>query len=207
MHDPADNNRRTVQAYDAYAERYAEVTKDGRTPTGSDGFDIFLARLPEGGRILEVASGPGWDADMMEARGFHVRRTDVSEGFIVVQARRNRLVEKLDLIADDLGGPYDGLVALYVVQHIPRDQVADLLERISHAIAPKGAFLFSFQIGEGERIEKGESGDYHIVMWKREDMEALITRYGLQIIWSRVDDDTEGRWVSLVAVHAKSQAT
>ena len=200
MPDITEKNRRTVQAYDAYAERYAEVTKDGRSEAGAEAFDTFLAHVKPAGRILEVASGPGWDADLMESRGFTVRRTDISDGFIAVQARRNKHVERLDLLRDNLGRHYDGLVALYVLQHIPRMLVDGLMERMAHAIAPEGALLLSFQIGEGERTETGSSGDYHVVMWPREEMEALITSHCFDIVWSRVDDDTEGRWVTLVAV-------
>lgn len=198
--DPADTNRRTVEAYDVYADRYAEVTQAGRSESGGEALEAFFARMKPAGHILEVASGPGWDADAMEARGFAVRRTDVSDGFIAVQAKRGKRVERLDLISDELGGPYDGLVALYVIQHIPRNVVNSVVSRMAGALAPGGALLFSFQLGEGERIDHGTSGDYHVVMWAREEMEALLVRHGLEIMWQRVDDDTEGRWVTLVAV-------
>lgn len=200
MHDPADKHRRTVQAYDAYAERYAEVTQTGRSESGGEALDRFMERVRPGGHVLEVASGPGWDADAMESRGLAVRRTDISEGFIAVQANRGRRVELLDLIADDLGGPYDGVVALYVIQHIARALVDGVIARMADALVPGGALLFSFQLGDGERIDVGTSGDYYVVMWAREDMEALLVRHHFRIVWSRIDDDTEGRWMTLVAV-------
>ena len=50
--------------------------------------------------------------------GLSIWRTDLSEGFITFQQKRGRTVHPLDLIEGDLGGPCDGLVALYVIQHI-----------------------------------------------------------------------------------------
>ena len=99
--DPADENRLTVDAYDAYAERYAEVTQASHFDSRDEGLDLFAARMKPGGAVLEVASGPGWDADVMEGRGLTVRRTDLSEGFIAVQAKRGKRVERLNLTNDD----------------------------------------------------------------------------------------------------------
>jgi 2-polyprenyl-3-methyl-5-hydroxy-6-metoxy-1,4-benzoquinol methylase len=158
-----------------------------------------MARVKPKGRILEIASGPGWDADLMESRGLSVRRTDISEGFIAVQAKRGKRADRLDLIEDDLGGPYDGLVALYMIQHIARPLVDGVIARMAAALVPDGLLLFSFQLGEGERVDAGTGGDYHIVMWPREEMEAMLVRHGLEIVWERTEDGREARWVTLVA--------
>jgi 2-polyprenyl-3-methyl-5-hydroxy-6-metoxy-1,4-benzoquinol methylase len=197
--DPEDENRRTVEAYDVYADRYAEVTRESHFESRDEALDVFMARVKPKGRILEVASGPGWDADVMESRGLNVRRTDISEGFIAVQAKRGKRVERLDLIEDDLGGPYDGLVALYMIQHIARPLVDGVIARMAAALVPDGLLLFSFQLGEGERVDAGTGGDYHIVMWPREEMEAMLVRHGLEIVRERTEDGREARWVTLVA--------
>jgi 2-polyprenyl-3-methyl-5-hydroxy-6-metoxy-1,4-benzoquinol methylase len=197
--DPADKNQRTAKAYDDYAERYAEVTRESHFESRDEALDLFMARVKPEGRVLEVGSGPGWDADLMESRGLAVRRTDISDGFIAVQAKRGKHVERLDLIEDDLGGPYDGLVALYVIQHIARPLVDVVIARMAAALVPEGMLLFSFQLGNGERVDAETTGEYHIVMWPREEMEAILVRHGLKIVWSRTEDGRQARWVTLVA--------
>lgn len=197
--DATDENQRTVKAYDAYAERYAEVTRESHFESRDEALDLFMARVKPKGRILEVASGPGWDADLMESHGLTVRRTDISDGFIAVQAKRGKHVERLDLIADDLGGPYDGLVALYVMQHIARPLVDGVIARMADSLVPDGLLLVSFQLGDGERVEAEPTGDYHIVMWAREEMDAILVRHGLEIVWDRTEDGREACWVTLVA--------
>lgn len=197
--DPADANRKTVQAYDVYAETYAKNTAEGTTPTASISVERFIAEVRPGGHVLEVASGPGWDADRMEAHGLDVRRTDASQGFIAVQAKRGKTVEALNLIADDLGGPYDGLVALYVMQHIPRDAVDGLIGRMAAALEPGGVLLLSFQDGEGESVENGASGDYHVMLWPRETMLGMLASHGLKVEWERADADSDLNWLSVIA--------
>jgi 2-polyprenyl-3-methyl-5-hydroxy-6-metoxy-1,4-benzoquinol methylase len=197
--DPAEKNRRTVEAYSAYADRYAEATRDSHFGSRDEALDLFMARVKPGGRVLEVASGPGWDADVMDEHGLEVRRTDVSAGFIAVQAKRGRQVERLDVISDALGGPYDGLVALYMIQHIARPLVDGVISRMAAALAPDGLLLFSYQLGDGERVNAETTGDYHIVMWAREDMDAVLARHGLETVWDRTEDGEEARWVTLVA--------
>jgi cyclopropane fatty-acyl-phospholipid synthase-like methyltransferase len=199
VRDPADANRRTVEAYDAYADRYAEVTRESHFASRDQALDLFMAGMQPAGRVLEVASGPGWDADVMEAHGFTVRRTDISEGFIAVQARRGKRAERIDVIEDDLGGPYDGLVALYMIQHIGRPQVDAVIARMAGALVPEGLLLFSFQLGEGERVETEPTGDYSIVMWQREEMESMLARNGFETVWDRTEDGREACWVTLVA--------
>lgn len=195
-----DRNHQTVAAYDDYAARYAEVTAPGQSQYGFDAVERFVRLVGPGARVLEVASGPGWDADAMEDAGLHVRRTDLSEGFIAVQAERGKTVEKLDLISDDLGGPWDGLVALYVLQHIERDQLEGVIARMVAALRSGGVLLTSFQEGETETEQNGsEGGVYHVVQWRPGDMLDLLAGQGLTIEWNHSFEGDEARWTILIA--------
>ncbi len=59
------------------------------TPTAEhvEALKNLAASAGPGGRVLEVASGPGWDADRLEAMGLEVRRTDLSGGLHRLPAR------------------------------------------------------------------------------------------------------------------------
>ncbi|HWW11653.1 MAG TPA: methyltransferase domain-containing protein, partial [Brevundimonas sp.] len=159
----------------------------------------LVARVGPGGRVLEVASGPGWDADRLEAMGLQVRRTDLSDGFIAFQRDRGRVVESLDLITGDLGGPWDGIVALYVIQHIGRDLVEGVVARIAAALHPDGTLLMSFQTGDGERLSQAPEGVYQVVRWAEATMTALLSRHGLVIDRRWVFEGREGQWITVIA--------
>lgn len=198
MTEPS-RNRRTVAAYDDYAEKYAEVTQD-RLPIGDEALARFADALGRGAQVLEVASGPGWDADELEARGLNVRRTDLSEGFIAVQRQRGKIVEPLDLVSDDLGGPWNGLMALYVLQHIEREGMEGVIRRVVAALRPGGLFLTSFQEGEGEWRQTGsEGGTYTMIRWRPADMLDLMVGCGLELDWSHSFEGDEARWTILIA--------
>ena len=121
-------HHRTVESYERIARDYADDTAPGPSGVGDFGGDALrrlLGAVPAGGSVLEVGSGPGWDADFLEAHGVAVRRTDITDAFIDLQAERGKVVERLDVTSDDLGGPYDAVLALAVLQHVDRALMPD----------------------------------------------------------------------------------
>ena len=148
-----------------------------------------------------MGSGPGWDADFVESHGISVRRTDVAAAFIDFQAERGKQVERLDVTSDELGGPYDAVIALAVLQHVERDQIPALLRRVAAALHPGGVFLVATREGDGESWEVGESGNpYFIVLWGESEFRALLADAGLVVAWSsRGEDSEESDWLMLLA--------
>ena len=197
-------NRRTVDSYERIARAYAEDTApdaSGPAEFSGQGLRRLVDALPAGGTALEVGSGPGWDADFVESQGVAVRRTDITTAFIDFQAERGKHVEKLDVTSDDLGGPYDVVIALAVLQHVGRDQIPALLGRVVAALRPRGMFLVAIREGAGERWEVGDSGNpYFIVLWHESAFRALLADAGLMVGWSsRAEDSEESDWLMLLA--------
>jgi SAM-dependent methyltransferase len=162
---------------------------------------VSSRRCLAGGTALEVGSGPGWDADFVESQGVAVRRTDVAAAFIDFQAERGKQVDELDVTRDELGGPYDAVMALAVLQHVDRAQIPVLLRRVAEALVPGGVFLVAIREGDGERWEVGDSGNpYFIVLWDESAFRDLLAEAGLGVEWSsRGEDSEESRWLMLLA--------
>lgn len=186
-------SQRTIDSYEGFADQYSRL--DGP----STAVEAALRRIVEatGGRghVLEIGSGPGWEADFLEALGASVRRTDATRRFLELQAQRGKRGDLLNVITDDLGGPYDGIVALCVLIHVPRDQIGQVLTRSAQALRPDGAFLVSMRDGDGET-----SGDYHTVYWRRDDFVACMEAAGFTVEWEEysVDCDNDG-WNTFLA--------
>jgi 2-polyprenyl-3-methyl-5-hydroxy-6-metoxy-1,4-benzoquinol methylase len=197
-------NHRTVGSYERIARDYADDTAPGPAGVGELGGDC-LRRLvdlvPAGGTVLEVGSGPGWDADFVEAQGVSVRRTDVTRAFIDLQDERGKEVERLDVTSDELGGPYDAVLALAVLQHVDRAQLPAVLGRVAAALKPGGVFLLSIREGDGEQWEVGDSGNpYFTVLWREPDLCDLLEDAGFGLDWrSWGEDSEESRWLTLLA--------
>ena len=150
---------------------------------GSDALRRLLGAVPAAGTVLEVGSGPGWDADFLEAHGVTVRRTDIATAFI------------------DLGGPYDAVLAQAVLQHVDRALMPDLLGRVARALAPGGAFLVSVREGEGEQWEVGDSGNpCFTVLWREPDLCDALEDAGFSLEWRAWGEDSEeSRWLTFLA--------
>jgi 2-polyprenyl-3-methyl-5-hydroxy-6-metoxy-1,4-benzoquinol methylase len=191
-------NARTVESYEAIAHDYARDTTGARVLAGG------LRRLADvvpGGQVLEIGSGPGWDADVLEEAGLTVRRTDVTQGFIDFQRGRGKPADRLDAIDDDLGGPYDAVVMLHVLQHMEPDDLSAVLAKVVAALRPGGRFLVSIPLGEGAGWEVGESGKpYYRALRTEADFIAALRDAGLQPEWTeRPVEHEESGWLCVLA--------
>lgn len=197
------NNERTVESYEKFAVDYAAETADNRV------MSTALTRLAEAipsGHVLEIGSGPGWDADFLEAAGLTVRRTDITQAFIDLQRARGMEVDRLDVINDDFGGPHDGVVVIAVLQHVHPDDVRIVLAKVASALRPGGRLLVAVRLGEGAGWESGASGNrYYRSLWSKGDFISELAKVALTPKWTdqSVDDDDPNLpasdWLTILA--------
>ncbi|AID29742.1 2-polyprenyl-3-methyl-5-hydroxy-6-metoxy-1,4-benzoquinol methylase [Mesorhizobium sp. USDA 4775] len=189
-------SRQTISAYEDYADRYDAIVRHSPNEREQASLKRLVAIAGTSGRVLEVGSGAGYDADFLEGLGVKVRRTDATKRFLELQAARGKHGELLDLLTDDLGGPYDAVLALAVLIHVPRDQTDQVLAKIAGSLRPGGALLVSMRNGDGET-----SGNYHTVLWRRDDFAGRLEAAGLILLR---DDFNIGRnteeWNTFLAV-------
>ena len=190
-------NARTIESYEVIAEDYARETAGD--PVLASGLTRLAETVP-GGHVLEIGSGPGWDADVLEEAGLTVRRTDVTQGFLDVQRERGKQIDLLDVIDDDLGGPYDAVVALHVLQHVGSADLPAVLSKVAGALRPGGRFLVSIPRGEGEGWEVGESGrSYYRALRTKDELLGLLKDAGLETEWTDQAVDEETGWLCVLA--------
>ena len=191
------SNTSTLAGYEGCADDYAATTAPKPEAEDQPALVEPLKLVPPGSRLLEIGSGPGWDADWLEERGLAVRRTDGAGSFVQFQAGRGRLAERLDVIRDPLGGPYDGVVALHVLQHVEREALPAVLAGIAAAIRDGGVFLLALREGQGEIAEIGSKGnEYYVSLWPSSEIVAILGALGLDLHWSQSFEGREGRWLT-----------
>ena len=198
--DIRSKNQRTVASYERCAGDYAHSVGPELSSLGAQALTSLINAVPPGGSILEIGSGPGFDADFLERHGLSVRRTDAAQAFVDYQSERGRPAEKLDLIQDELNGPYHGIVAQYVLQHIDREMIDLVLGKVSRALMPGGCFLATLREGQGERDEPGSSGGYYYVaLWQADEFATRLANAGLQVQWTEAMADEDGRWMAVLS--------
>lgn len=193
------NTRRTVQSYEGFARQYDTLVGEQPSADLEDALRRLVRALPLGGSVLEIGSGPGRDADFVESLGAVVRRTDATQAFLDVMAGRGKKAELLNVMTDELGGPYDGVLAMCVLIHVDREQIDPVLHKVHGALRPGGSFLVSMRKGEGET-----SGSYHTVYWTRDRFAARLVAAGLSIAWDAESVDSDGdEWVTFLTRRAR----
>jgi cyclopropane fatty-acyl-phospholipid synthase-like methyltransferase len=111
----------------------------------------FEVALPQGSRILDVGCGNGVPATRELASRHRVTGIDISEEQIA-RARSN--VPNATFLCGDARdinlpiGEFDGIVALYVIDNIPRNDYSAFFRRLKELLRPKGRALLSAEPGD-----------------------------------------------------------
>jgi 2-polyprenyl-3-methyl-5-hydroxy-6-metoxy-1,4-benzoquinol methylase len=193
------NNDRTVAAYENYARRYAANVSPQPSESGASALRRLAAVLPSGGHVLDIGSGPGWDADFLEGLGVRVHRTDVTKSFRDFQAERGQQVDALDVLTDEIAETYDGILMLCVLQHFERTELDGVLHKLVNALRDRGAVLLSHPVGQDEFWEHTASGDYRVVRWSSAALDERLRRSGFVVTWDKSEDSDEGPWRTVLA--------
>lgn len=193
------HNQRTVAGYERCARDYAASVGSTPSASGAAALRQLAAALAPGKRVLEIGSGPGWDADFLEALGLDVHRTDATAAFRDFQAERGKRCDPLDLLADGIDGRYDGIAMLAVLQHFERTQLDAALRKLAQALDAGGALLLVYPEGEDDYWEHGDSGHYRVVRWTPDAMDACLAQAGFAVAWARTNDGRDGPWRNLLA--------
>lgn len=179
-------SQQTIRSYEEYAERYQALVPEIPNQRDQAALRRLAGMAGAGGLVLEVGSGPGRDADFLETLGVRVRRTDATRRFLELQAARGKQGDLLNVITDDLGGPYDAVVGLCVLIHVPRDEIDHVLSKIATSLRPGAPFLVSMRDGDGET-----GGKYHTVYWRRDAFAARLEKAGLTLLWDEYSIDSD----------------
>lgn len=192
------NNQRTVADYERTARDYVD-TVDGKPSASDEALRRLAAAVTPGTRVLEVGSGPGWDADRLEAFGVDVHRTDAAAAFCDVQAERGKRCDRLDLLSDRIDARYGGVLMLCVLQHFERTQLEGALRKLARALDARGPMLLMYPQGHADHWEHGTAGDDRVVRWTPAAFDARLAQAGFAVAWENTTQGRGGAWRTLLA--------
>ena len=128
---------------DAFAAWQRRITGSRRLERVAE----ILAVLPEHPDVLELGSGAGVSSTRMLAGRANLIGIDISEE--QVRRAREHIPGAIFLRGDFTQawfepGSFDAVVSFYVFNHVPREELAPLLQRIESWLRPGGHLLASF---------------------------------------------------------------
>ena len=160
MHRPGPGDRRrprtalterpqdvVARGYDAGADAFAAWQRQIDGSNRLERIDELLALLPEQPEILELGSGAGVRSTRVLAERARLTGVDISAE--QVRRARERVPGARFVHADFTQiefepASFDAVVALYVFNHVPREELGPLLGRIARWLRPGGHLTASF---------------------------------------------------------------
>jgi len=137
-----------------YSRRAASYAADTGDYSVSEHLTRFSALLAQDARVLELGCGSGRDSAWMLSKGFEVHPTDgIAEMAEQASARLGIPVAVLPFAQISALDSYDGVWANACLLHVPRHDLADILQRIQRALKPNGIFYASYKAGRGEGFD------------------------------------------------------
>jgi SAM-dependent methyltransferase len=172
----------TLATYDAAAQRY--VNQVPASPSGAlIAFLDRLAELVDTGHVLELGSGPGGDATYLEGHGLRVTRTDAALAFVEMMRTAGHEARRLDVCTDELGGPYDAVLADAMLLHLTRDEFEDVLQRTRRAVVNDGVLAFTVKKGDAAAWSDAKLRlPRHFTYWRAPAVREALTRTGWTVI-------------------------
>lgn len=173
--ETSETNAATLASYQAAADLYAR-TEPAPTPAELLAFlGVLVTLVPTGGSVLEIGSATGRDATILEARGLRVSRTDATQAFVDRLRAQGLTAAVLNVITDELGGPWDAIYANAVFLHLNLTELSHVLVKTAAAVVPGGALAFTLKEGDGAAwtTVKLDQPRY-FTYWREEGLRSLI---------------------------------
>jgi ubiquinone/menaquinone biosynthesis C-methylase UbiE len=208
-----DERKRTVQAgYDTLGPRFGAWGERIKGDPWERFLEELVARVPNGGRVLDLGCGNGAKIARLAGR-FELVAVDLSEEQLRLAGTQ---VPEATFVHADFGElelpaeAFDAITALYSIMHLPREGHRALFGRIMRWLKPGGLFLASLShvggddwTGEWLGVEMFFSG------FDAETNRRLVREAGLELlmdelVWMREPQgDVAFLWVLARKRHGK----
>lgn len=116
----------------------------------------FLALLNEGDSILDFGCGSGRDTMYFLEKGYHVSAADGSAECVRLASAYTG-IEVKEMLFQDLSEirAYDGIWACASILHLPKRELAPVLQKMRDALKDSGVIYTSFKYGKFEGWRDG----------------------------------------------------
>lgn len=161
----------------------------------------FLSYIPNPAVILDFGCGSGRDTKAFLDQGYQVEAIDGSEELCKLATQYTGIQVRHMLFRElDTKEKYDGIWACSSILHLPKDDLADVMRKMTTTLKPNGIIYTSFKYGtfSGER-----NGRYFTDMTETAFADFISNIEALQVEEQWISSDVrpgrgEERWLNLI---------
>lgn len=190
----------TLAVYNRQADDYVAMMKN--YAANDPLIHEYIKICAEGGRVLDLGSGPGGYAVIMAEAGLQVDALDASDEMVARITNLPNISARVATFEDlDAENEYDGVWASFSLLHASRDAMPRHLAAIARALKPGCPLFVGLKRGSGgERDTLGRYYEYY----EREELEALLLAAGLtpRQHWTGVAAGLSGHKAGWIVIHA-----
>jgi SAM-dependent methyltransferase len=170
--------RRMAEQEDTLSDEFDELWGEIE-PTHRRFVELFLSKLPEGGRVLDAACGTGKYFGMVLDSGRSVVGTDHSSGHLArAQAKYPHVdTERVDLQELRFDAEFDGVICVDAMEFVPPEEWPAVLARFRDALREPGWLYLTVELAPEDRVrqatEEGRRSGLPLLdgegMWEQPD--------------------------------------
>lgn len=129
----------TVQAYDAQAEKYDRETTDFWRKFPNQFIKLFADSIDQKGKVIDIGSGPGRDAELLRTAGLEVTCLDASKSMVKLTKKKGFFSIQSDLLTLPFPeSTFDGAWAYTSLLHVRKAEIIKAIQEIHRVLKPYG---------------------------------------------------------------------
>lgn len=173
----------TIIAYNKHAKNYDEETKDFWKLFPSGIIDYFVNKVS--GRVLDVGSGPGRDAEILRSAGLNVVCLDASDQMVKLTLAKNFESVCADLL--ELPFPdqsFEGVWAYTSLLHIAKKDISKALSEVKRVLKPNGTLGLGMIEGNSEIYKESPKvkSPRFFAYYKKTELDKILSENGFQTV-------------------------
>lgn len=193
---------------------YNKIAKDWSLDHKTDtwwieGTDKYISLLPKGASILDIGCGSGEKSKYLTEKRFHVTGIDFSEEMIKIakelEPKANFFVQDI-MNTINLNQKFDGVFAQAVLLHVPKKNVAAVLENFICLLKPGGYLYIAVKERKNgnpeEEIKKESDYGYEyerfFSYFETGELKRLFLNMNLKILYETVTKSGNTNWIQII---------
>lgn len=186
-----EKKRNVLEVFNITAEKYVEYFGDDWEFI--DKIQDFISTVNPKGKVLDLGCGSGYITKYMADNNLQPTGIDFSEKMIEIAKNRypnlpffQMDIANIEQIFDE--DSFDGLLAIYTLYFIPKEQIDSVLESLSKILKDGASFFMVTQSGKGEQFVdeslmpdgKGEKALF-VNLSTEEELRELFERHNFNV--------------------------